>query len=142
MPALSLISILFFAILISMSTTILAAKNLKGWQFIGLFEFGDSQYVDMSELKRERGYVRVRTMVDHKEPIWSVTSEKILSETGTDYIDCKKRQFLILEVAFYECSMARCTAQESATYPFDESGFNAIPTKSSKVRNVFDLVCQ
>ena len=142
MNALALCSILSSVFLMTLAPTTAAAEKLKGWQFIGRFESGDTQYIDMSALKKERGYVRVRTLVDYEKPVWSVTSENILSETGTDYIDCKKRRYLILETASFECRMAKCTPIESAAYPLDETEFKPISTMSSHVGNVFDLVCQ
>lgn len=138
----SLGSILFLIWLATTSIAVLTTEKSKGWQFIGRFESGDTQYIDMSALKKERGYVRVRTMVDYTKPIWSVNSKKILSETGTDYIDCKNRRFLMLEGTSYECRMAKCAAKEDAKYPFDESEFKPISTTSSQVGNVFQLVCQ
>ena len=96
----------------------------------------------MSALKKERGYVQVRTMIDYKKPVWSVTSKNVGSETGTDYIDCKNRRFHILEVTSHECRMAKCTPKESASYPFDEKDFKPITSVSSQVGNVYDLVCQ
>ena len=119
-----------------------AADKTKGWQFIGEFESGDKQYIDMSALKKERGYVRVRTMINYKKPVWSVTPKRISSEAGTDYIDCRNRRFMIIEAASYECPMARCQPKEIASYPFDINEFKPISSTSSQVGNVYDLVCQ
>jgi len=132
----------FYAAVLLTPIGAMAADKPKGWEFIGEFESGDKQYIDMSALKKERGYVRVRTMINYKRPVWSVTSQKISSETGTDYIDCKTRRFMILEAASYECPMAKCRPKESASYPYDEKEFKPISSTSSQVGNVFDLVCQ
>ena len=125
-----------------LSVGVASAAQPKGWQFIGEFESGDKQYIDMSALKKERGYVRVRTMINYKRSVWSVTSKRIFSETGTDYVDCKGRRFMILEAASYECPMASCQAKENSSYPFDEKEFKAISSMQSRVGNVYDLVCQ
>lgn len=119
---------------------VLSADKPTGWDFIGEFESGDKQFIDMSALKKVRGYVRVRTMINYKTPIWSVTSKKIRSETGTNYIDCKNRRFMILESASYECPMASCQPKESSS--FDEKEFTPIPSASSQVGNAHDLVSQ
>ena len=130
------------AVVIALASAAVAAAKPQGWQFIGRFDSGDTQYIEMSSLKKERGYIRVRTLIDYKKPVWSVTSKEIRSEAGTDYIDCKGKRFAILDAASYECRMAKCSPKESARYPFDETEFKPISTESSQIGNVYSLVCQ
>jgi hypothetical protein len=118
------------------------ASDKPGWQFIGKFESGDSQYLDMSSLKKEHGYIRVHTLMDYSKPNWSVTSKKIWSETDTGYIDCKQKRFAVLEATSYECRMAKCASKEHYHFPVDAAEFNPIPANSSQVGNVYSLVCQ
>lgn len=118
------------------------SSKLKGWQFIGKFGNGDVQYVDMESLKKERGYVRVRTLMDHKKPVWSVESKKILSSIDEQYIDCPRKRFAILATKVFECNMARCAAKESYKYPPSEAEFEPIKNDSSAAGNLHDLVCQ
>ncbi len=115
---------------------------MKSWQFIGRFENGDTQYINTSESKRERGYVKVATLIDYKKPVWSYSSKRILSESGTDYIDCKSKRYFILSSLSFECHMAKCAPKNSAIYQFDEAGFLPITNMNSQIGNVFDLVCQ
>lgn len=118
------------------------SRKLHGWQFIGKFEGGTVQYIDMDALKKERGYVRTRTLVNHKTPEWSATSERILSSIDVQYVDCKQKRFALLASAEYECQMARCVPKENYSIPFNESAFSPITNDSSQAGNLYDLVCQ
>ena len=119
-----------------------AVERPHGWQFIGEFEGGAVQYIDMDTLKKERGYIHVRTLVDYKKPVWSVTSKSVRSEIDAQYIDCSRKRFVVLETASYECHMAKCKPVDSYRYPFEESEFKPIRTESSHIGNIFSLVCQ
>jgi hypothetical protein len=119
-----------------------AAPKARGWQFIGEFESGMVQYIDMDTLRKERGYVRVRTLVDHKKPVRSVTSKQIFSELDEQYVDCKARKSALLKAAAYECRMAKCAPKENFSYGNEPLEFKPVPVNESLASNLFSLVCQ
>lgn len=119
-----------------------AQQKLRGWHFIGQYESGVTQYIDMTTIRKERGFVRVRILGDHKTPIWGVTSERILSEVDEHYVDCQRRAIALLAAASYECNMARCNPAESSSYKAQPLDWIPIPRHMSLSTNVFDLVCQ
>jgi hypothetical protein len=124
------------------SSAVLAQQKLNGWQFIGEFESGVVQSVDMNTLRKERGYVRVKTLVDHKKPVWSVTSKRIYSEVDEHYVDCNNRMTALLAAASYECRMAKCGPKETYSYVNEPLDFRPITTAESLGANLHELVCQ
>lgn len=124
-------------------------SSQRSWQFIGRFDNGTVQYIDMKSLRKERGYIRVRTLEDHKIPEWWANSEKILSSVTDQYIDCNNKRFAILSSEGYECHMARCIPKETFAVPFEKSEFKKITNIglevgeiSSEVGGLYALVCQ
>jgi len=86
--------------------------------------------------------VRVRTLVDYKKPVWSVTSKKIFSEIDEQYIDCTNRRSALLAAASFECKMARCRPKEEHKYDIKDLEFRSLAKVESLDSNLFDLVCQ
>jgi hypothetical protein len=125
------------------------SSTQRDWQFVGSFESGTVQYVDMKSLKKDGNYIRVQTLADHKNPEWWSNSEKIFSSITEQYIDCKRKRFALLSSAGFECHMARCASKETFSIPFSESEFKPVTSVGSKVGelsseigNLYALMCQ
>lgn len=125
------------------------SSSQRDWQFIGSFERGTVQYVDIKSLKKDGSYIRVRTLADYKKPEWWSNSEKIFSSITEQYIDCKRKRFALLSGSGYECHMARCASKETFSIPFSESEFmpitnigSVVGDISSEMGSLYALVCQ
>ncbi len=141
-PHTSAIAIIILAAQLPTGIATGASPKVKAWQFIGETASGITQYIDMDTLRKEHGYVRVRTLVDYKKPVWSVTSKKIFSEIDEQYIDCANRRSALLAAASFECGMARCRPKEDNKYDIKDLHFRSLARVESLDSNLFDLVCQ